>query len=158
VKKLLLLSTILIIFLGCDDTTTIYETYVSENKIEFPFEEIDNGQFISIFRNTHNESIPLSVVMVSKNEVLTDSQNKDFCEGVNALRNGKNVLEWTIINHNYSFIPESEVENQNDHPGVISYSLPKGTYMIMLMNSSECNKDNYVIFDVNTNDGININN
>ncbi len=102
----------------------------------------------------HDESIPLSVVMLTQNEVLIDSQSLDYCEGVNALREGKNVLEWTIINHNYSFIPESTVENQNDHPGFISYSFPMGTYMIMMMNQSECNKNNYVIFDVNTNEGI----
>ena len=153
-KRIIILSTILFIFFGCSDTKPIHESYLYQDKIEFPFEEIDNGKFITIFRNLHNESISLSVVMLTQNEVLKDSQSLDYCEGVNALRNGKNVLEWTIINHNYSFIPESSVENQNDHPGMISYSFPKGTYMIMMMNQSECNRDNYVIFDVNTNEGI----
>ena len=96
-----------------------------------------------------------SVVMVTNNNnVMPDSQNLDFCEGIDALRNGKSVLEWTVINHNYSFIPESNVENQNDHPGIISYSLPKGTYIVMLTDSSQCNTDNYAVFDVKTNDGL----
>ena len=146
------------IFFGCSsEETQIYESYLFEDKIEFPFQDIESGNFITIFRNNHSASVPPSIVMVS-NEVLKDSQNLDFCEGVNALRNGKKVLEWTIINHNYAFVPETSVENQNDHPGLISYSLPKGTYMIMLMDPSECNKNNYVIFDVKTNDGLSINN
>ena len=157
-KRLIIISSVLFIFFGCSETTTIYESYLYQDKIEFPFEEIDNGRFITIFRNIHNETISLSLVMLTQNEVLKDSQSLDYCEGVNALRNGKNVLEWTIINHNYSFVPESSVENQNDHPGMVSYSFPKGTYMIMMMNQSECNRDNYVIFDVKTNEGININN
>ena len=155
-RRLFVLSSILFIFIGCDESKPIFETYLYEDKIEFPFEEIDNGKFVNIFRNMHDESIPLSVVMLTQNEVLIDSQSLDYCEGVNALREGKNVLEWTIINHNYSFIPESTVVNQNDHPGFISYSFPKGTYMIMMMNQSECNKNNYVIFDVNTNEGTEI--
>ena len=76
------------IFFGCSEETRIYESYLYEDKIEFPFEDIESGNFINIFRNNHNSSVPASIVMVS-NEILKDSQNMDFCEGVNALRNGK---------------------------------------------------------------------
>ena len=145
------------IFFGCsNDENTIYEISLYKDKIEFPFEEIENGNFITIFRNNHFATLPASVIMLS-NEVMIDSQNLDFCEGVNALRNGKRVMEWTIINHNFPFTPEINVENQNDHPGLISYNLPKGTFMVMLMDSTDCNKDNYVIFDVKTNDGLMLN-
>ena len=144
-----------IFVLGCEEEKKMYETALYEDKIEFPFEEIDNGKFMNIFRNYHKDSVSLSVVLLNKDrEVLPNSQNLDYCEGINALRNGKQVLEWIIINYNVSFIPENEVPNQNDHPGLISYNLPKGTYLVLLNDSEDCNKNNYAIFDVITNDAI----
>ena len=45
-------------------------------------------------------------------------------------------------------IPESEVQNQNDHPNLVSYNLPVGTYLVLLMDSTSCTRENHIIFDV----------
>ncbi len=152
VLSLILLSLLIFLF-GCEEEKKMYETALYEDKIEFPFEEIDNGKFINIFRNYHEDSVSLSVVLLDS-ELLPNSQNLDYCEGITAIRNGKQVLEWIIINFNISFVPENQVENQNDHPGLISYNLPKGTYLVMLNDSEDCNKNNYAIFDVKSNNDV----
>jgi len=91
--------------------------------------------------------------MLSNQEIKEDSLTFDYCEGVNAYRQGKNIKEWIVINHNFPITPENDVENQNDHPNLFSFNFPKGSYMIMLMNSENCSRDNYVIFDVKENSG-----
>ncbi|MBK90766.1 MAG: hypothetical protein CL772_06275 [Chloroflexi bacterium] len=138
---------------SCSDETAIYEPQISDSKIEFPFDERENGKFISIFRNESENTVPISIIMLSNQEIKKDSLTFDYCEGVNAYRQGKKIKEWTVINHNYPIKPENDVENQNDHPNLFSFNFPKGSYMIMLMNSENCNRDNYVIFDVKDNSG-----
>ena len=103
-----------------------------------------------IYRNIEQEPITISLIMLSTS-IIPDSQSFDFCNGVMALRNGKEIMEWTPINFNYSMKPESLIENQNDHPNLVSYNLPVGTYLIMLMDSKTCSKDNYTVFDVKKN-------
>tara|TARA_Y100001970_G_scaffold58983_1_gene75034 strand:+ start:354 stop:824 length:471 start_codon:yes stop_codon:yes gene_type:complete len=148
-KLFLLFVTVLFSFLfACSEENKIYEINVEENNIDFPFEERDSGKFMSIFNNLSENVIPISIIMASKNEVIPDSQNADFCEGVNAYRSGKIIQEWITINHNFPLTPNIKVENPNDHPNLFSFNFPKGTYIFMLMNSESCSKDNYVIFDV----------
>ena len=47
-----------------------------------------------------------------------------------------------------------EVLNQNDHPNLISYSLPMGTYLLFLMDGIDCNENQYDVFDISTNDAL----
>ena len=156
-KKIFIIVFILAFVFACSsDEKVLYEIEISKDKIEFPFKDIENGKFISIYKNYSNETIPISTVLISNGSVMENSQDLDLCEGVNALRNGKSVQEWIIINHNLPVVPEFEVINSNDHPNLVSYSFPLGTYLIMLMDPINCNKDNYVIFDVTTNDGLQI--
>ena len=75
-----------------------------------------------------------------------------MCEGINAIRSNKIVLEWTVLNYNYPIIPNSAVENENDTPNLISYNLPKGTYIITLMDEIKCSKENYKVFDITSNE------
>ena len=74
-------------------------------------------------------------MMLSQNEVIADSSNKDFCNEVNAIRKGIALENVIPINLNLLVENEKSVLNQNDHPNLVSYSFPKGTYMILLMNS-----------------------
>tara|TARA_Y100000768_G_C23730200_1_gene564465 strand:+ start:61 stop:549 length:489 start_codon:yes stop_codon:yes gene_type:complete len=154
-KKIFITFFILSLAIACgNDDINIYEPLLTKEKVEFPFEDIENGKFQVIFRNYEDESIAYSVVMISNGTVIENSQEMDFCEGVTALRNNKQVSEWLPINYNYSAKPESQIENQNDHPNLISYSFPKGTYIIMLQDITGCSKENYSVFDVLTNDGL----
>tara|TARA_B100000073_G_C23473733_1_gene468613 strand:- start:131 stop:592 length:462 start_codon:yes stop_codon:yes gene_type:complete len=146
-KKLLILICLPIIFFACTDEKKIYEIELSKEKINFPFEQINNGQFMSIYRNYEEASISFSLLLVNQ-PIMKDAQDKDFCEGVTALRNQKMVKEWIPINYNYISIPESEVPNQNDHPNLVSYNLPVGTYLFLLMDSKSCTRENHIIFDV----------
>ena len=57
-------------------------------------------------------------------------------------------------NHNILIIPEKEVLNQNDHPNLISYSLPIGTYLLFLMDGIDCNENQYEVFDITTSDAL----
>jgi len=151
-KVLILLLILLFSVIACGkNQNEFYEPIVSKDKIEFPFEEIEDGTMLFIFRNYDSESINLSLLLVSQNELLNNSQTKDFCEEINLLKNGKNIADWIPINFNIAIIPEESVENQNDHPNLISYNLPLGTYLLMLQNTETCNKDNYKVFNVLTN-------
>ena len=153
-KILLVISVILFTFISCSEENSIYEINIDETKIEFPFQERENGRFLSIYRNQSEKIVPISILLISNQEILENSQNIDFCEGVNAYRSGKIVQEWVVINHNYPLIPEKEVQNQNDHPNLFSSNFPKGTYLVMLMDVDSCTKDNYVIFDVEKNSNV----
>lgn len=149
-KYFLLVSLILLVFSCGDAESKIIEPSVTEEKIEFPVNEFDQGEFMVIYRNTSDDSVSMSFIMVS-NEIINEVKTVDFCEGVDALRQGKQVLEWIPINFNYSLTPESSVQNQNDHPNLISYNLPVGTYLVMLMDSKSCTKDNHDVFIVKQN-------
>ena len=150
-KKILLLVLLLLLVFSCEAESKILEPTVTKEKIEFPLRQLDQGEFVAIYRNTSNDSISMSLIMVS-NKIIKDSDSKDFCEGVSAIRQGKQILEWTPLNYNVSIHAESTVANQNDHPNLISYNLPVGTYLLMLMDSESCSRDNYTVFDVKKNE------
>ncbi len=149
-KKIALVVFLLLFVFSCEAENKILEPSLTKEKIEFPKKELDQGEFMAIFRNQTDDSIAFNLIMVS-NDITKDQDSLDYCEGVNALRQGKQILEWAPINFNFSAIPESAVENQNDHPNLISYNLPVGTYLLMLVDSDSCSKDNYTVFNVKGN-------
>jgi len=155
-KKTLILLTLFFLFLtGCnDDLNTVYEPMVTNDSIVFPFESKDNGRFASIYRNHTDKSIPITFSMVKSGEVLEGSQDYDFCPDILKFREGVITSDWFIINLNFPITADSEVPNQNDHPNLISYSLPLGTYIVFLMEKDTCTADQYEIFDITTNDGL----
>ncbi len=155
-KKLLLsLMTILFLFiLACSDETKIYEPVVTENSIDFEFESKENGKLVMIYRNNTSQNISMSFIMASVNKIIDDSQNYDFCPDIINFRKGIVNPDWFVINFNHVIVSENTVANQNDHPNLISYSLPIGTYLAVTMNPEDCNKDQYDVFDITTNDGV----
>tara|TARA_Y100000817_G_scaffold233928_1_gene186253 strand:+ start:825 stop:1313 length:489 start_codon:yes stop_codon:yes gene_type:complete len=150
-KKILLVTLLIIFIFSCGDSEAkIIEPLLTNTTIEFPEEELDDGAFGAIFRNYHDDSVQITVIML-RDSIIPDSSTLDFCMGVDAIRNGKGVKEWTPINFNMNMISENNVPNQNDHPNLISYNLPVGTYLVMLMNADSCNRENYDVFDVTRN-------
>ena len=157
IRKVLILLFILVFsVIACgNDRPEIYEPVFTEDKIEFPFTELDKGKFTVIYRNYTEDRISYSLILASTSgSLLENSQDLDYCEGISAIRDGKLIKEWVIINFNYSSVSEMSIPNQEDHPNLVSYNLPKGTYILALQDSPTCNKDNYVIFDVKTNDAM----
>jgi len=155
-KLFILLSFVLIIFVGCQKETPIIEPEVTKSSVTFPFDSRDNGKFISIYRNNSADSIPITFIMTRQREVIEDSKKLDFCPDILNIRKGIELENWAIVNWNYPIIPEINVENQNDHPNLISYSLPIGTYIAFLMDADGCTKDQYSVFDIKTDKGIEI--
>ena len=94
------------------------------------------------------------MAMVKSGEILVDSQNYDFCPDIINLRNNIANPNWTMINFNFPITSESKIVNKNDHPNLISYSFPKGTYLAFLMNAEGCDKNQYDVFDITSNDGL----
>ena len=156
-KKIFISSFLLsfMIILGCENvnSTEVFEIKISNEEIEAPFEKRDNGKFSTLLRNSTNESISWNLALVTNpGSVLENSQDLDFCEGVIALRSGKVIKEWTVINKNYSAVTEASVSAmQDDHPNFVSYTLPRGTYILMLADPQVCTKDNYKIFEISNN-------
>ena len=111
---------------------------------------------MTIYRNYSQDTIPIVFAGISTGEVLEDSQNYDFCPDIINLRNGINDQDWFLINFNHPITPEILVANQNDHPNLVSYSLPMGTYIAFTTDSDQCSKEQYAIFDINTNDAFDL--
>ena len=153
-KLLILVSMVLIFSLACNDENEIIEPEVSKDSIVFPFDSRNNGKFLAIYRNYSENTISVTFVMSQSREVMKNSQNYDFCPDLLNIRNGINT-DWVPINLNLPIIPEDNVQNKNDHPNLVSYTLPMGTYVALLMDGENCNKDQYHIFDIKTNDAMN---
>tara|TARA_Y100000996_G_C22350323_1_gene572527 strand:- start:244 stop:741 length:498 start_codon:yes stop_codon:yes gene_type:complete len=152
----IIVSISLIIFnFSCSEDIEVIEPVISKDKIEFPLESVKNGSLKVLYRNYEDENITISMILLSNGVVIENSQSIDFCEKLDLFRN--NIIidqNWILINNNVIITAEKSVINENDHPNYFSYSLPKGTYMITLMDSPSCSKDNYAILDVTTNDGV----
>ena len=146
----ILLPLIFVILFACGEENEILEPVLSTDKIDFPKKQLEDGRVLVIYRNYEELSVSMSLMMLS-NTIIPNSNNEDFCDGVTNLRNGKGTEGWTTINYNYSMKPESQIENQNDHPNLVSYNLPVGTYLVMLMDPVTCSKENYAVFDVKRN-------
>ncbi|MFL2654100.1 MAG: hypothetical protein ACJ0J5_07090 [Dehalococcoidia bacterium] len=150
-KNLFILSLVFIFFIiGCSEETFIYEPEINNDKLSFPFEERDGGKLGVIVRNLSSKIEPINMFLITR-DVITDVKNQDYCNEVSKIREGRFIPEWTAINSNLPMMPESEVTNQNDHPNLISYNLPKGTYLLMLNHSETCSRDNYITFIIKTN-------
>ena len=153
-KIFILLGSIFLVLTACSEEIKIYEPNVYQDSVDFPFETRDHGKFLSIFKNESENTIPITLIMKSDRTILSDSQNYDFCPVITNIRNGIAVTDWMIINLNYPIISEGSIENKNDNPNLISYSLPKGTYSIFTMDNNDCNRNQYSVFDILTDDGI----
>ena len=81
-----------------------------------------------------------------------DSQNYDFCNDIQNFRRGIITSEWIMINAKHPVIAEVSVPNQNDHPNLISYSLPMGTYLGFISEAEQCYKEQYDVFNITTNE------
>ena len=153
-KIFILLCFSVLTIIGCGDDALIIEPKVSIDSVDFPFENRENGRFMSIYRNNAEQGIPITFVMAKQREVLPDSQDYNFCPDIQNYRKGVINPDWFVVNHNILIAPERDVINQNDHPNLISYSLPMGTYLLFLMDGIDCNEDQYDVFDISTNDAL----
>ena len=81
-----------------------------------------------------------------------DSQNYDFCNDIQNFRRGIITSEWIMINVKHPIKPEISVSNQNDHPNLISYSLPMGTYLVFISEAEQCYEEQYDVFNITTNE------
>jgi len=156
IRRLIIVAVALGLIFGCsDDKDKIYEPVVNADSISFPFESKKSGKFIAVYRNNSDKSIPFTFAYVKQGEILENSQKYDFCPEIMNIREGINTTDWILINHNYSLIPEDAVPNPIDHPNMISYSLPLGTWIAFLMEGKQCNKDQYEVIDILTNEATN---
>ncbi len=155
-KILILLPIIFIVLLGCSEDKFLYEPEVTSNSIDLPFESKKNGKVSFIYRNNSADSIPITLAMAKQRAVLEDSQSFDFCPDIINLRNGIVNPDWFVVNFNIAIIPEISILNQNDHPNLVSYSFPMGTYVAFLMEAQGCNKEQYEVFDITSNDSVQI--
>ena len=147
---------VLIFSLACSNEAEIIEPEVSEDSIVFPFDSRDNGKFLTIYRNYSDKTIPITFALIKQNEIFENSQNYDFCPDIMNIRKGINSTDWILINYNLAIVSEKSVQNINDHPNLVSYSLPKGTWIAFLMERAECNEDQYEVIDILTNEGVQI--
>ena len=149
-KKFFLSIGILLIFIiSCSDTIKSYEVEIG-GEINWPFEEIDNGTFTVLFRNSSINDLRILLVYFGQ-QIILDKDQKDFCPQMELIKNGTVQGETLVIN-DLNLEQEQNVPNQNDHPNFVSYSLPKGSYVVFADKFDTCNKDSYVTFDVKTMD------
>ena len=141
---------LIFIIIGCSNETLVFEPEINNEKLSFPFNELDNGELVIIVRNLSNKIEPINMFLISS-DLIKDSKNQDYCNEVSKIREGRFIPEWVLLNANIPMIPESEVLNQNDHPNYIRYNLPKGTYLLMLNHPETCSRDNYITFNIKTN-------
>ena len=64
-KIFILLCFSVLTIIGCEDDALIIEPKVSIDSVDFPFENRENGKFMSIYRNNAEQGIPISFVMAS---------------------------------------------------------------------------------------------
>jgi len=153
-KKIFLLIGIFLIFIiSCSDTNTSYEVEMDAEEINWPFESIDNGKFTVLFKNSTQPKFQMSLGYLGV-EIIPNKDQKDFCPIIESVNSGT-VPEGVTIFTQINVINEQNVENKNDHPNFVSYSLPKGSYIIFTDKFDKCNNDSYVTFDVNTMDAFN---
>ena len=156
-KKIIISISLSLLFIfGCGEENKILEPVVTKDSVEFSFNSRENGKIMVIYRNNTSETVPITFAMAKQREVLTDSQNYDFCPDITNFRNGVVNSDWFIVNFNIPITPEKAVLNQDDHPNLVSYSLPMGTYVVFTMDSENCNNDLYDVFDITTNEALQV--
>ena len=155
-KKILVITTLMLfLFLGCEEKQNIYEPKVTADSLEYSFTSKENGKFVAIYRNQTNKTIPITFAMAKQREIMEDSQNYDFCPDIINFRKGTVSPDWFVVNLNLPIMPENSVLNQNDHPNLVSYKLPQGTYIGFVMDAEGCNDDQFDVFDITSNDALN---
>ena len=140
----------MVIFVSCEDEILIIEPEVTKSSIYFPFDSREDGGFVSIYRNNTDETVYITLAYTQKS--FDDSQNYDFCKDIQNFRRGIITSEWIMINAKHPVIAEVSVPNQNDHPNLISYSLPMGTYLGFISEADQCYKEQYDVFNITTNE------
>ena len=154
-KKFFLLIGILLIFIiSCSDTNTSYEVEMDAEEINWPFESIDNGKFTVLFKNSSINDIRMLLLYFGQ-EIISDKDQKDFCPQIELINNGVRSEGPALIN-DLNLVSDQRISNQNDHPNFVSYSLPKGSYVLFADKFDTCNKDSYVTFDVKTMDAFDL--
>ena len=149
-KTFLLIGILIISIISCSDTQTTYEVEIAADEINWPFEEIDNGKFNVLLRNSSINDIRMLLLYFGQ-QIILDKDQKDFCPIIESVNSGTVPEEVTIFTQ-INIINEQNVQNKNDHPNFVSYSLPKGSYVFFADKFDSCNKDSYITFDVKTMD------
>ena len=150
-KKFFLSIGILLIFIiSCSDTDKSYEVEMATDDINWPFEEIDNGKFTVLFKNSAPNNFQMTLGYLGQ-QIIPNKDQKDFCPIIESVNSGTVPEEVTIFTQ-INIINEQNVQNKNDHPNFVSYSLPKGSYIIFTDKFDKCNNDSYITFDVKTMD------
>ena len=153
-KKVFLSIGILLIFIiSCSDTGNSYEVEMSTDEINWPFEEIDNGTFTVLFRNSSINDLRILLVYFGQ-QIIIDKDQKDFCPQMELIKSGV-VTGGPVVINDLNLEQEQKVPNKNDHPNFVSYNLPKGSYVVFADKFDTCNKDSYITFDVKTMDAFN---
>ena len=152
-KKFLFIGILLIFIISCSDTNPSYEVEMSGEEINWPFESIDNGKFTVLFKNSAPNNFQMTLGYLGQ-QIIPNKDQKDFCPIIESVNSGT-VPEGVTIFTQIDLLNEQNVQNKNDHPNFVSYSLPKGSYIIFTDKFDKCNNDSYVTFDVNTMDAFN---
>ena len=153
-KKILLIVGILLIFIiSCSDKVNSYDVEMGSEEINWPFEDIDNGKFAVLYRNSSLTDFRMMLVYFGQ-QIILDKDQKDFCPQIELINKGV-ISEGMAVINDLNLVSDQIVPNQNDHPNYVSYSLPKGTYIVFADKFDKCNNDSYVTFDVNTMDAFN---
>ena len=152
-KKFLFIGILLIFIISCSDTNPSYEVEMSGEEINWPFESIDNGKFTVLFKNSSDYDLNMKFIWLG-DQIILDKNELDLCPQLELLKSENIADKWTIFT-DINLFSEKNVPNKNDHPNFVSYSLPKGSYIIFTDKFDKCNNDSYVTFDVNTMDAFN---
>ena len=153
-KKFLSIGILLIFIISCSDTGNSYEVEMATDEINWPFEDIDSGKFGVLYRNSSINDLRILLVYFGQ-QIIFDKDQKDFCPQMELIKSGV-VPEGILVINDLNLEQEQNVPNQNDHPNFVSYSLPKGSYVVFADKFDTCNKDSYITFDVNTMDAFNL--
>ena len=154
-KKIFLFVGILLIFIiSCSDEIKSYDIEVGGSETSWPFKDIDNGKFTVLFKNSSINDIRMLLVYFGQ-QIIFDKDQKDFCPQMELIKSGV-VPEGILVINDLNLEQEQNVPNQNDHPNFVSYSLPKGSYVVFADKFDTCNKDSYVTFDVKTMDAFDL--
>ena len=150
----LLIGILLIFIISCSSgRVKSYDVEMGSEKINWPFEDIDNGKFTVLFRNSSLNDMRMILVYFGQ-QIIFDKDQKNFCPQLELINSGT-VPEGAIIINDLNLVKEQNVPSQIDHPNFVSYSLPKGSYIVFADKFDKCNEDSYVTFDVNTMDAFN---
>ena len=150
-KKFFLFVGILLIFIiGCSDEKRSYDIEVGGSETSWPFKDIDNGKFLVLFKNSSDYDFNMKFIWLG-DQIMLNKNDFDFCPQLELMKSNNIPDTWTLFT-DINLFKQENVPNENDHPNVVSYSLPLGSYVVFFDKFDKCNKDSYITFDVNTMD------